>query len=212
MENRENEMGNGTNEERTKSGLPERNTRLLLAICGIALKIGTFTFGAGYAMFPLMRSEYAEKRRWFSESELLDVLAVGQSLPGMISVNASALIGYRLYGVLGAAVAVFSLVLPSVVLLSILTLFYVKFMANPYVHAALNGIGAGVVALLAQTAWKLAKPELKSVFGWLVAGAAFVLFFVFPGQILLMILAGIAAGLAYSVARSRRAAKGGEAK
>lgn len=205
-------MENDVRGGQTQQGLPERNMRLLLGICVIALKIGTFTFGAGYAMFPLMRAEYSEKRKWFSESDLLDVLAVGQSLPGMISVNASALIGYRLYGVLGAAVAVFSLVLPSVVLLSILSLFYVKFMSNPYVNAALRGIGAGVVALLAQTAWKLAKPELKHTFGWVVAAAAFALFFIIPGQILLMILAGIAAGLAYSIVRGRRAAKGGEAK
>lgn len=192
--------------------LPERNLRLLLSICAIALKIGTFSFGAGYGMLPLMRAEYAQKRRWFTEGDLLDILAVGQSLPGMISVNASALIGYKLYGVLGAAVAVFSLVLPTIVLLSVISLFYVKFMSNPYVSAALRGIGAGVVALLAQTAWKLARPELKSAFAWVVAAVAFVLFFAVPGQILLMVVAGIAAGLIYSVARSRRAAKGGDAK
>lgn len=191
---------------------PDRNFKLLLGICLISLKIGTFTFGAGYAMFPLMRAEYSEKRRWFSDAGLLDILAVGQSLPGMISVNASALIGYRLYGVLGATVAVFSLVLPSIVLLSILSLFYVKFMANTAVNAALKGIGAGVVALLAQTAWKLGKPAIKNAFSWVVAALAFLLFFIFPGQILLMILAGIAAGLIFSLVHSRRAVKGGEAK
>jgi chromate transporter len=193
-----------------QSSAPTRNARLLLDIAVIALKIGTFTFGAGYAMFPLMHAEYAVKRKWFSDSELMDVLAVGQSLPGMISVNASALIGYRLYGVLGAAVAVFSLVLPSVILLSVLSLFYVRFMDNPYVNAALRGIGAGVVALLAQTAWKLGKPAVKDAFGWVVAALAFALFFIFPGQILLLILGGIAAGLVWSLARSRKAAGGGK--
>lgn len=195
-----------------KFNAPARNGKLLLQICIIALKMGTFTFGAGYAMFPLMRTEYAVKRNWFNESELLDILAVGQSLPGMISVNASALIGYRLYGVLGAAVAVFSMVLPSVVMLCIITLFYVKFITNPYVNAALKGIGAGVVALLAQTAFKLGKPAIKGAFGWIVSILAFVLFFVFPGQVLLMIAAGIVTGLAYSLLKSLKAAKGGEAK
>jgi chromate transporter len=192
------------------SNAPERNARLLFNIFIIALKMGTFTFGAGYAMFPLMRDEYSVKRKWFSESELLDILAVGQSLPGMISVNASALIGYRLYGVLGSVVAVFSLVLPSVIMLSIISLFYVKFMTNTYVNAALKGIGAGVVALLAQTAFKLGKPAMKGAFSWVVSILAFVLFFVFPGQVLLMIVAGILAGLAYSLTKGLRAAKGGE--
>lgn len=202
-------MENENKNPKDQNAAPQRNARLLLQICLIALKIGTFTFGAGYAMFPLLREEYSVKRKWFSESGLLDVLAVGQSLPGMISVNASALIGYRLYGILGAALAVFSLVLPSVVLLAALSLFYVKFMADPFVNAALKGIGAGVMALLAHTAWKLAGSAMKDAFGWIVAALAFILFFAFPGQILLMIAAGILAGLAWSLARSRKAMKGG---
>lgn len=189
---------------------PARNARLLLEIAVIALKIGTFTFGAGYAMFPLMHREYAVKRKWFTNEGLMDVLAVGQSLPGMISVNASALIGYRLCGLAGAAVAVFSLVLPSVVLLSVLSLFYVRFMENAYVNAALRGIGAGVVALLAETAWKLGRPALKGAFGWAVAALAFILFFVFPGQVLALILGGIAAGLTWSAVRGRRAGEAGK--
>jgi len=205
-------MENNREIPQTPSDTPARNAWLLLDISVIALKIGTFTFGAGYAMFPLMRAEYAVKRKWFEEGDLLDVLAVGQSLPGMISVNASALIGYRLYGLLGAAAAVFFLVLPSVVLLSILSLFYVKFIADPYVGAALRGIGAGVVALLAHTAWKLAGPAVKDAFGWAVAVLAFVMFFIFPHQILWFIVAGILAGLAWSFLRARKAAKGGEAK
>jgi chromate transporter len=193
-------------ENRTR---PDRNLKLLLEICLISLKIGTFTFGAGYAMFPLMRNEYAEKHRWFGEEELLDILAVGQSLPGMISVNASVLIGYKLYGLLVAAVAVVSLVAPSVVLLSILTLFYLKFMTNTVVNAALQGIGAGVVALLTHTVIKMGKPAMKDAFTWAVAAAAFLLFFLFPRQILLLIVGGAAAGLIYSLAKGRRAAKGG---
>jgi chromate transporter len=191
---------------------PERNAKLLLDIGAIALKMGTFTFGAGYAMFPLMRAEYSVKRKWFGESELLDVLAVGQSLPGMISVNASALIGYRLCGIPGAAVAVFFLVLPTVVLLPILSLFYVKFMNDPYVGAALKGISAGVVALLAHTAWKLAGPSLKNAFSWIVCGAAFMLFFAFPGQVLWIIVGGLLAGITWSLARSKKAFKNGDAK
>ena len=192
-----------------KGALPQRNLRLLLEICLISLKIGTFTFGAGYAMFPLMREEYSVKRCWFGEEELLDILAVGQSLPGMISVNASVLIGYKLYGLLGAAVAVVCLVAPSVVMLSIITLFYVLFMTNPYVNAALKGIGAGVVALLAHTVLKMGKPAMRDAFAWVVAVATFVLFFLFPRQILLFIVGGAAAGLAYSLIKGRNAAKGG---
>jgi chromate transporter len=204
-------MENNPKNDEAQSARPQRNARLLWGICLISLKIGTFTFGAGYAMFPLMRAEYAVKRKWFSEAGLLDVLAVGQSLPGMISVNASALIGYRLCGLAGAAMAVFSLVLPSVLLLSALSLFYVKFMADPYVNAALKGIGAGVVALLAHTAWKIGKPALKDAFGWAIAALAFIFFFVFPGQVLWMIAGGIAAGILWSLLKAEKAAKGGDA-
>ena len=145
----------------------------MLELFTIVLKLGAFTFGGGYAMFPLMEREYVEKRQWFETQEMLDMLAVAQSLPGMISINASILVGYRLFGIVGSLVAVIGLALPSLIVLSIISFFYVKFRENIYVNTALKGIRVAVVALLVQAVIKLGKPGVRGVFGWVMACAGF---------------------------------------
>ena len=80
-----------------------RDPRKMWELFTITLQLGAFTFGGGYAMFPLMRREYVEKRNWFSDSDMLDMLAVSQSLPGMISVNASIMVGLPAAGPAGRA-------------------------------------------------------------------------------------------------------------
>lgn len=175
----------------------------------ITLQLGAFTFGGGYAMFPLMRREYGDKRHWFTDEEMLDILAVAQSLPGMISVNASILIGWRVRRLPGALTAVAGLVLPSLIVLSAVSCFYARFQANAWVKAALSGIRVGVVALLLQAVIQLGKPSVKGLFAWTMALIAFALS-VFSGlHPMWIILAGAVTGILYSHIRERR--KGGEA-
>ncbi len=170
----------------------------LLELFTIVLKLGAFTFGGGYAMFPLMEREYVEKRGWFETQEMLDMLAVAQSLPGMISINASILVGYRLFGILGASVAVLGLALPSLIVLSIISFFYVKFRENVYVNTALKGIRVAVVALLVQAVIKLGKPGVRGVFGWMMACAAFLVALIFSIHPVLIILGGLLVGIIYT--------------
>ena len=170
----------------------------LFELFTIVLKLGAFTFGGGYAMFPLMEREYVENRGWFETQEMLDMLAVAQSLPGMISINASILVGYRLFGVVGSLIAVLGLALPSLIALSILSFFYVKFRENVYVNAALKGIRVAVVALLVQAVIKLGKPGVKGVFGWIMACAAFAVALIFSIHPILIILSGLLIGIVYT--------------
>ena len=181
----------------------------LFELFKIVLKLGAFTFGGGYAMFPLMEREYVENRGWFKTQEMLDMLAVAQSLPGMISINASILVGYRLFGVIGSLVAVLGLALPSLIALSILSFFYVKFRENVYVNAVLKGIRVAVVALLVQAVIKLGKPGVKGVFGWIMACAAFAVALIFSIHPILIILAGLLIGIVYTEINIK---KEGEAK
>jgi chromate transporter len=175
-----------------------RDYKKLLELFIIVLKLGAFTFGGGYAMFPLMEREYVEKRGWFETQEMLDMLAVAQSLPGMISINASILVGYRLFGILGASVAVIGLALPSLIVLSIISFFYVKFRENIYVNTALKGIRVAVVALLVQAVIKLGKPGVRGVFGWVMACAAFLVALIFSIHPVIIILGGLLAGIIYT--------------
>ena len=170
----------------------------LLELFSITLKLGAFTFGGGYAMFPLMEREYVEKRKWFETEEMLDILAVSQSLPGMISINASIMVGYRLLGVVGSIVAVLGLALPSLIALSLVSYFYVQFKSNVYVNAALNGIRVAVIGLLVQAVVKLGKPGVKGLFGWIMATVAFFLALLSGMHPIFIILAGAVVGIIFS--------------
>jgi len=176
----------------------------------ITLKLGAFTFGGGYAMFPLMEREYVQNKKWFETDEMLDILAVSQSLPGMISINASIMTGYRLFGVLGAFVAVVGLSLPSLVTLSVISFFYVQFRDNEYVYAALQGIRLAVIGLLVQAVVKLGKPGVRGAFGWIMAAAALAVSLFLDIHPILLILAGAAAGILYTIASGRSAKGGGQ--
>lgn len=96
-----------------------------LRLCGKLfwkfLKIGAFTFGGGYAMIPLIRREIALHEHWLDEGEILDILAVSESTPGPIAVNTATFVGYRVAGKLGAAVSTFGVVLPSFVIIYLLS-------------------------------------------------------------------------------------------
>jgi chromate transporter len=170
----------------------------------IVLKMGAFTFGGGYAMFPLMQREYTEKRGWFETQDMLDILAVAQSLPGMISINASIMVGYKMFGVLGAIVAVIGLSLPSIIVLSVISFFYVQFRDNIYVNAALKGIRVAVIALLVQAVVKLGKTGVKKVFGWVMACAAFLVALIFSIHPIIIILASLFIGIIYKSIEERR--------
>jgi len=163
-----------------------------------SLKLGAFTFGGGYAMFPLLQREYSQNKGYFTDEEMLDMLAVSQSLPGMLSINACIIIGYRLCSVPGAIAAVIGVSLPSVVVMSIISFFYVQFSSNPYVVAALRGIRVAVIGLLVQAVIKLGKQGVKGVFGWILAITAF-LFAMFSNvHLIFIIMAGGIIGILYT--------------
>lgn len=146
--------------------------RTLLRIFLVTFKIGAFTFGGGYAMIPFMQDEFVDKYHWIEEKDIVDVFAVAQSLPGVIAVNSSLLIGYKIAGLLGGLTAVLGVILPSLFILSVITLFYNAFITNPFVAGALRGISAAVVALMLSAVLRLRKQSLPDTGAWLLASLA----------------------------------------
>jgi chromate transporter len=193
-----------------KGGKFKGDYKKLWELFTIVLKMGAFTFGGGYAMFPLMQREYTEKRGWFETQDMLDILAVSQSLPGMISINASIMVGYKMFGVLGAIVAVIGLVLPSVIVLSILSFFYVQFRGNVYVTAALKGIRVAVIGLLVQAVVKLGKTGVKKAFGWVMACVAFLVALIFSVHPIIIILVSLFIGIIYKSLKDKANSKAGD--
>ncbi|EOD01766.1 chromate transporter [Caldisalinibacter kiritimatiensis] len=121
------------------------------------LKIGAFTFGGGYAMIPLIETEVVDKNGWLESEEFLDVIAISQSAPGAIAVNSSLFIGYRVSGTLGALACMLGVVLPSFIIILIISAFLYQYRDNRVVEKIFLGVRPAVVALIASAVYKLIK-------------------------------------------------------
>lgn len=178
-------------ERRTRKASPKE----LLSLFLTTFKIGAVTFGGGYVIIPMLQREFIEKHKYIEEKDILDIVAVSQALPGVLSINACIMVGYRAGGVIGAICTTLGVVLPSIITLSIVTGFYLEFAANPYIAAALKGIRAGVVALMVSAVINLGRPVLKSWMTWAIFLAAFVLVFQFSVHAILIVVGSGIVGL-----------------
>lgn len=126
----------------------------------IFLRIGGFTFGGGYAMLPLIEKEFVEEREWLKAQEFLDIFAVVQGIPGIIAVNSSLFIGYKLRGIPGALASVLGISLPSIIIISLIVQPFLYLQNNPYVNAIFGGIRACVVMLILWAGFKMGKKAI----------------------------------------------------
>lgn len=129
----------------------------LLTLFLTFLKVGALTFGGGYAMIPIIEDEVTRKRKWISEIEILDILAISETTPGPIAVNAATYVGYKVGGVLGSIIATLGLALPSFIIIFVISFFYKDFMQWQIIQAAFKGLKVGVVLLLLNAVMKLRK-------------------------------------------------------
>jgi len=163
-------------------------------------KIGAFTFGGGYAMIPLIEFEIVEKRKWIKEREIVDILALAQSLPGAIAINSSTFVGYRIAGVRGALAATLGVILPSFLIILFISGFLIKYGNSKILGDFFKGINAVVVALILVALYKLVKPSIEDRLGWVLAITGFIVLFYFNFHpILVIILAGITGIIARAI-------------
>ena len=183
----------------------ENNKRLWTLFTGV-LRISACTFGGGYVIVPLMKKRFAEELHWISEEEMLDIVALSQSSPGPIAVNAALMLGYRLGGLKAALVALLGTVLPPLVIIAAVSYFYEAFRANTYVAAALKGMQAGVAALIVNAVIDLGKGVLSKgdkTFSLCVMLAAFLSVFWLNVNVILVVLLSGAAGYLYKKIQGR---------
>ena len=126
-------------------------------------KLGLFTIGGGYVMIPLIEREVVDRYRWIEKRDFVDLLAIAQSSPGVLAVNMSIFIGYKLRGVRGSVAAAVGNVLPSVVIILLIALFFNKFREYEVVNNVFMGIRPAVVALIASPVFSVAK---SAKIGW----------------------------------------------
>ena len=180
----------------------ENGFKLLIELFLSFFKVGLLTFGGGYAMIPIIQREVVEKRKWLSGNDILDILAISESTPGPISINAATYVGYRVMGVFGSIVATIGLALPSFCIIFVISLFYETFMTWSVVDAAFKGLKVGVVILLFLAFIKLSKSvkkELVGVFVFLFVLSAMMIFTFLEIKIPFITIIFIASGLILGV-------------
>ena len=188
---------------------PVPRWKLLLQIFGTFFKMGCFTFGSGLSILLQLEEEYVDKRKLLTSENVLELTTVGKSVPGVMITNVSMLVGYQLAGVFGGVLAVVGLTLPAIFILSLVTYFYEAIKTNVWFAAAMRGVNASVVAIIASTVWNMGKDALKDKITVLICGAAFLLCLFTGVSNILMIACGVLLALLWVGAKAVTERRGG---
>ena len=181
-----------------------KRTQNMISLFLIFMKIGLFTFGGGYAMIPLIQRETVDNKKWISDKDILDIVAIAESTPGPIAINAATFIGYRVGGFLGAMAATVGVVLPSFTIIAAISYVLAAFQNVVWIQYAFNGIRAGVLALIVKALWSMYKQSPKGVFSYLIMFGAFAVTAFLPVNVVFVILFCAAAGIVQTLITGRR--------
>ncbi len=167
-------------------------------------KIGAFTFGGGYAMIPLIQKEVVERKKWITDDDILEIIAIAESTPGPIAINSATFVGYRVCGFWGSLASTLGVVLPSFCIILAISYVLEQFQSITAVQYAFNGIRAGVLALLLKALWTMYKKCPKGMVSYIVMGGAFLLTAFVDVPVLAVIIGCAAVGLISSLVAARR--------
>lgn len=140
-----------------------KKLKICLKLFLTMFKIGLFTFGGGYAMVVLIENEFVEKKKWLTQEEYYDMLAIAESTPGPIAINSSTYIGYKLAGFWGALFATIAVCVPSYIIICLISTFLDKFLQYTIVANAFKGIQVCVAYLILSAGIKMIKKLPKTI-------------------------------------------------
>ncbi len=163
-------------------------------------------------MLPAMNREFVEKRKWLTNDDMLDTVAIMQSLPGIIAVNMSSLIGSKIAGVHGAIAGTLGVIFPPFVTILLIAYCLTNFFNTPAMINVFKGVRAGVCALILLSAIQLGKKILKGPFEIIMAVIGFLSLLVFNFNVILMIILAGLAGLVYKALKTQKAAESQQEK
>lgn len=187
--------------------------KLILNLFLTFFKIGLFTFGGGYAMISILEHEFVERKKWIESSEFYDLLAIAESTPGPIAINSATFIGYKTAGVLGSVFATLGVVLPSLIIIYLISLFFDAFLGITLVSYAFKGIQACVAYLIFRAGFKMVK-KFKNAFSIIITAIVMIAFitlslFAVSFSSIWFIVSGACVGLiAYAVTQVKNKNKG----
>lgn len=160
------------------------------------MRIGAFTFGGGYAMISLIEDICVEKKQWITMDEMMDITVIAESTPGPIAINCATYVGYKKAGVWGSIVSTAAMVLPSFVIIYLVSTVLDNFLLLPVIANAFKGIKVGVGILIFNVALTMLRKMQKKPFPRIIAGCAFAIMLLVNllsarlSSIVLMLIAG----------------------
>ena len=178
------------------------------------LKIGLFTFGGGYAMLALLENEFVEKKKYMNKDEFLDMVAIAESTPGPIAINAATYIGYKNLRFFGSLVATIGVCVPSFVIIFLISLFFDAFLSLKLVEYAFRGIQICVIYLIFSAGLKMLGKMKKTPFSLAITAScvtlmlAFSIFAVDFSTIFYILIAGVLGIFVYLLKSIRREENG----
>ncbi len=185
----------------------------LIELFIVFFKLGAFTIGGGIAMLPLLQNTLINEKKWFTKEEFMDIVAVCQSLPGVIAINMATFVGYKKKGLAGSIVATLGVTLPSFVLILLIAHGIATIGDNPAVMGAMAALRAAALGMVIVAVIQLAPAAIKNKWAIIAALLAFVLITILKVNtayvILLFIILGIASVM---VSASRVAASASDEK
>lgn len=174
------------------------------------LKIGLFTFGGGYAMIALLENEFVSKKRWIDKDEFLDMVAIAESTPGPIAINAATYIGCKMLGVQGAITATVAVCVPSFIIIYAISLFFDAFLSFTLVSYAFRGIQVCVIWLIFSAGLKMLKQMKKTSLNIVILSAvihcmvAFSVFSVSFSTVFYVLISGTVGMIVYLIGLLRK--------
>ena len=190
------------------------NMNQLLELFIVFFKLGAFTIGGGVAMLPLLQNILIKEKKWFTEEEFLDIVAVTQSLPGVIAINMATYVGYKRKGFIGSLVSTIGVALPSFVLILIMANAISSVGDNSIAMGAMAALRATALGLIAVAVFQLAPAAIKNKWAALAAITSFIMIVAFNIDTAIVILIFLVLGIASAMVGSKRIkdAEGGEPK
>lgn len=168
---------------------------ILLDLFLTFFRIGIFTLGGGYVMVPLIEREMVNKKKWIAEEDIVDIIAITQSIPGALATNMSALVGYRIARVKGAIVSVLGVILPSFIIIVTIAIFFTQFKDLEVVQDAFLGIRSVVAGLIAAVSIRILKKAAVDLYTSIIVVATVTLLIMTDIEPVFIIIGGLLFGL-----------------
>lgn len=179
---------------------------VLLKLFISTLYLSAFTFGGGYVIVTLMKKKFVDECHWIEEDEMLDLVAIAQSSPGAIAVNGAIVVGYKLAGLAGTLVAIVGTVIPPFLIISLISVFYNAFRENYIIAQLLEGMQAGVGAVIAAVVFDMGEGVVrgKNAGSIIIMLGAFIAACIFSINVVYIVIVCLLIGVVRTLINERR--------